>query len=156
MPKKIYILWTMGLAHNCYKSLLLFNKNFESTARDKCPVTGQFHFLLCKPETKMHCRHITTEVQTLYYSLWMWKRMWLYSHRESDISPVSDLHFYAWNRCQADETYSQYTRIVVSLCIQLERIQLIVKVNVFCAWMVVKTWWVTEPPSKQPNKSTNK
>jgi len=38
------------------------------------------------------------------------------------ISPVSDLHFYAWNICQADEKYSQYERIrvVVSLCSQLE------------------------------------
>lgn len=50
------------------------------------------------------------------------------------------------NRCQADEKCSQYTRIAVSLCSQLERLQLIVKLNVFCAWM--GTWWVTEPPSK--------
>ncbi len=109
----------------------------------------QDSFTFCCASQRQRCTVHIIEVQTLFYNLWMWTRMRLYSHGESDISPVSDLHC---RPCQADETYSQYTRIVVSLCIQLERIQLIVKRNVFWAWMVVKTWWVTEPPSKQPQK----
>ncbi len=111
----------------------------------------QDSFTFCCASQRQRCTVHIIEVQTLFYNLWMWTRMRLYSHGESDISPVSDLHC---RPCQADETYSQYTRIVVSLCIQLERIQLIVKRNVFWAWMVVKTWWVTEPPSKQPQKNT--